>query len=206
MKTNHIIISICIMTLGIVHSSVYLEKFVQYENNKVSKAPNNNFNKSFVKHEVKALIRLNKNFKCICGKGFHFPKILHIFDKNIEITNCGQSLDNSKTKIKDIHDHEKQIDCIFENLVKSKIIHLDIESKNICVNEKNVISLIDFDMVHFVEDDIDEPISSGKMQTYWIDNNQKCKATPLMKDIQYNAKNNLKQDRWRKAFFRLMVQ
>jgi len=212
--SRHIIC--CIITLGTVYiilkqfqisqiSENFNSKFPIPKKTCVSKLPNNNFKKSYIKHEVNALLRLNKNFKCVCGKGFHFPKIVNFLDKNIEMTNCGNSLQNSYHKIHYIYDHETQINCIFENLVKSKIMHLDIQSKNICVDENNVISLIDFDMLHFLEDDIDACIDSKKLQKYWNDNTRQLKTTSLIKEVQHNYKHNLKQDRWRKAFFSSMV-
>jgi RIO-like serine/threonine protein kinase len=187
-------------------SRIHFERLLIREQNKVSKLPNNNYKKTYVKHEVDALIRLNENYKCICGKGFHFPRIVHIFKNHIEITNCGESLQRTKKKIQDIHSHEKQLNCIFGNLVRSKIMHLDIIPKNICVNEKNVISIIDFDMLHFLENEDFKSIGSVKMQKYWIENNRKLMARCLIQEIRYNAKYNLKQERWRKAFFRLMYE
>ena len=204
MKTIHIIISFCIIILGIV-SRIHFEKLLILERNKVSKLPNNNYKKTYVKHEVKALIRLNENYKCTCGrKGFHFPRIVHILDKNIEITDCGESLQKTKKRLRDIHDHKKQLNCIFENLVKSKIMHLDIVPKNVCVNERNVISLIDFDMLHFLENDVDKNIDSTKMKKYYIENNRMIMARSLIQDVQYNDQFNLKQERWRKSFYKLM--
>lgn len=43
---------------------------------------------------------------------------------------------------------EEQIECIIYNLKKCKIKHLDMHSngKNICINKKGIISLIDFDI------------------------------------------------------------
>lgn len=43
---------------------------------------------------------------------------------------------------------EEQIECIIYNLKKCKIKHLDIypNGRNICINNKGIISLIDFDI------------------------------------------------------------
>ena len=39
-----------------------------------------------------------------------------------------------------------QINCILHNLKKSKIVHLDLYPKNVCINLYGDISLIDFDI------------------------------------------------------------
>ena len=43
---------------------------------------------------------------------------------------------------------KEQIECIIHNLKKCKIKHLDMHpnGKNICINKKGIISLIDFDI------------------------------------------------------------
>ena len=44
---------------------------------------------------------------------------------------------------------EEQIECIIYNLKKCKIKHFDMHpsGKNICLNKRGIISIIDFDMV-----------------------------------------------------------
>ena len=108
--------------------------------------------------EKDCLILLNSNFKCLCDvKCEHFPKIISCDPGKYKFifSNCGYSLNKYKHLVKTkkikpiiIKNMEEQIECIIYNLKKSKIKHLDMTAcgKNVCINEKGVISLIDFDI------------------------------------------------------------
>lgn len=64
------------------------------------------------------------------------------------MSHCGKSLGlemNNKIEPK-IENSLEQIDCILHNLKKCDILHLDVFSKNICISESGVISLIDYDI------------------------------------------------------------
>ena len=56
-----------------------------------------------------------------------------------------------KNKIFYIKNLDEQIKCIYDTLEKCQIAHLDLNDngKNICINEKGILSLIDFDIMHF---------------------------------------------------------
>ena len=108
--------------------------------------------------EKDCLTIVNSNFECLCGvKCKHFPKIILCNpDKyKFKFSNCGYSLNKyellvntKKIKPITIKNMEEQIDCIIYNLKKCKIKHLDMHpsGKNICINNKGIISLIDFDI------------------------------------------------------------
>jgi hypothetical protein len=108
--------------------------------------------------EKDCLIILNSNFKCLCdGKCSHFPKILSCNkdEYTFTLSNCGYSLDKYELLVKTkkikpiiIKNMKEQIECIIYNLKKCKIKHLDMHpsGKNICINNKGIISLIDFDI------------------------------------------------------------
>lgn len=108
--------------------------------------------------EKDCLIILNSNFKCLCDvKCEHFPKIISYNGDKYKFifSNCGYSLNKYELFVKTkvikpiiIKNMEEQIECIIYNLKKCKIKHLDMVSngKNICINNKGIISLIDFDI------------------------------------------------------------
>ena len=108
--------------------------------------------------EKNCLKILNSNFKCLCDVNCdHFPKIISCYPDKYKfvLSNCGYSFDKyeslvKKKKIKPIiiKNMEEQIDCIIYNLKKCKIKHLDmhLSGKNICLNKKGILSLIDFDI------------------------------------------------------------
>ena len=113
--------------------------------------------------EKDCLIILNSNFKCLCDiKCEHFPKIIsYNADKyKFILSNCGCSLDKYELLVKTkkikpiiIKNMKEQIECIIHNLKNCKIKHLDPASvrhgrpgENICINNKGIISLIDFDI------------------------------------------------------------
>lgn len=94
----------------------------------------------------------------MCGvRGSHFPKIItcNLEKYKFILTNCGYSLDKYELLVKTkkikpiiIKNVDEQIECIIYNLKKCKIQHLDMvyNGKNICINNKGIISLIDFDI------------------------------------------------------------
>ena len=97
--------------------------------------------------EYNCLKRLNENFKCICTQpSSHFPKIISRKKyRKFVLSYCGKSLNINKTDII-IENMEEQIDCILHNLQISNIKHLDMKSKNLCINDDGIISVIDFDI------------------------------------------------------------
>ena len=108
--------------------------------------------------EKNCLTILNSNFKCLCDvKCEHFPKIIYCnLDKyKFVLSNCGYSFNKYELLVKTkkikpitIKNMEEQIECIIYNLKKCKIKHLDMHpcGKNICLNKKGILSLIDFDI------------------------------------------------------------
>ena len=102
--------------------------------------------------EISCLKKLEKDYECICNiKKTHFPKLLKIDSKHrqISLTNRGKSVKDIIDKNKNIKpiNVEEQMNCIIHNLKKYQIRHLDmaINGKNMCINKKGTISLIDFD-------------------------------------------------------------
>ena len=112
--------------------------------------------KEAAEYEKNILIRLNKNFECICKKkkDNHFP----IYHKDmmtgrghlgLVLSNCGNNLRRiGKEKmddLKNIDDIEDQIDCIVYNMKKNNIIQIDIgySGNNLCV-KNGTLSMIDF--------------------------------------------------------------
>ena len=93
----------------------------------------------------------NKNIS-----GNHFPKLIKYKKGNyIILSNQGidlQKIKKKRIKIK-IYNIDKQIKSIYNILDKCKIAHLDINDngKNICINQNGIISLIDFDIIHFIK-------------------------------------------------------
>jgi hypothetical protein len=107
--------------------------------------------------EKDCLTILNSNFECLCDvKCSHFPKIISCNPDEYKFifSNCGYSLNKYELLIKTkqitpitIKNMEEQVECIIYNLKKCKIKHLDMcaSGKNMCINNKGIISLIDFD-------------------------------------------------------------
>ena len=134
-------------------------------NNIIKKTQNNKINpwngltrKEGFNLEKDCLILLNSNFKCLCDvKCEHFPKIISCDPGKYKFifSNCGYSLEKYERLVKTkkikpiiIKNMEEQIECIIYNLKKSKIKHLDMHpsGKNVCINNKGIISVIDFDI------------------------------------------------------------
>ena len=106
--------------------------------------------KEAAEYEKNILIRLNKNFECICKKkkDNHFPiyrkdMMTGRGDLGLVLSNCGNNLRQSSNQ--NIDDIEEQIDCIVYNMKKSNIIQLDVGYKgnNLCV-KNGTLSMIDF--------------------------------------------------------------
>lgn len=108
--------------------------------------------KESYKLEKECLMRLSKKYECICSrKRQHFPIIKKYDDKinKLFLTINGISLDiiNKLYNITlNVQNVNEQINCILHNLKKSKIVHLDLYPKNVCINLYGDISLIDFDI------------------------------------------------------------
>ncbi|NWO07456.1 MAG: hypothetical protein HLX50_17730 [Alteromonadaceae bacterium] len=84
---------------------------------------------------------------------FPFPVLKGVSEEKltVEMSHCGWSLDQlprqgAPIKIKD---HKLQVENIVNMLIKAKVLHLDLRSdgKNLCVDSKGNLSLIDFDIV-----------------------------------------------------------
>nr|QFG74490.1 MAG: hypothetical protein [Megaviridae environmental sample] len=101
---------------------------------------------------------INNNFNCICKKKcYHFPEIINYDNKRYKffLSIRGLSLNNYhrflnyniiKKIVLNKHQIEEQVNCITHNLEKSKVAHLDLASKNICIDNEGTLSLIDFDI------------------------------------------------------------
>ena len=135
------------------------------KNKNVLKKKSNKFLKRVdaYNNELKCLNNLHSNFTCICNKktGKHFPQVLSANPKKFQLllSNCGYNLSTYKllresnfAKFQPITNLEEQVDCIIYNLKKCNIKHLDILSRNICINERGIISLIDFDIASIPEE------------------------------------------------------
>ena len=85
----------------------------------------------------------------------HFPILYKYDDINhtFVLSNCGKTIKYIKSpctgkRIREYY-HKNlntQVDCILYNLKKNKIKHFDMyNGRNLCINKKGVVSLIDFD-------------------------------------------------------------
>jgi len=98
--------------------------------------------------EIACLTSLEKNFTNTYNIDYYpFPKIIDIdYKKNIiYMSYCGNISYKNKTQRVN---SQSSANCIVHNLKKNNIIHKDINSKNICINESGNIFLIDFDACH----------------------------------------------------------
>ena len=134
--------------------------------------------------EKDCLTILNSNFECLCDvKCSHFPKIISCNpDKyKFKLSNCGYSLNKYELLVKTkkikpiiIKNMDEQIECIIYNLKKCKIKHLDMvgNGKNICINNKGIISLIDFDIAsidnNYKSEKIKNRANAYDKDTYYI--------------------------------------
>ena len=149
--------------------------------------------------EKDCLLKINSNFKCICSVNKeHFPKLISFIPNEYKfvLSNCGKSiyeLNNNNEKI-NIKKMKEQINCIIYNLKQCKIKHLDIDTpdspgKNICVNDKGVISLIDFDIASINNNYKSEIIKNRNDKWYGRDydyNHLRKKLTHLISLISNN--------------------
>lgn len=117
-------------------------------------------NKDTFKIEKECLQRLSKNYKCTCGlNADHFPKIICHYDipheRGFILTDCGKDLKYFRNRIKrkrcaafTIKNLKSQINCIVNNLKINDIQYLDLKpnGSNLCLNNKGILSLIDFDI------------------------------------------------------------
>ena len=98
--------------------------------------------------EKKCLKRIEKNYICSCENNCnHFPKIIYFNDyfNLLIITDSGTDLKYLNKPIT-IENFEQQLNCILKNFERSKINQNDIVPKNICINDKGILSIIDFDL------------------------------------------------------------
>jgi hypothetical protein len=111
------------------------------------------------KREMMALTLLNsycQKYPCSCGP--HFPKLIN-YKKNKYITLSNQGIDIKQLKhtthIIEISNLEQQTRCIYDTLNNCQLSHLDLNNngKNVCVSRNGIISLIDFDIMHFMKID-----------------------------------------------------
>ena len=121
----------------------------------------NTCTKRFILREIRALQILKSNYRCICGRNaYHFPEIIQ-GDQNkklVQLKFCGENLQHPYLPPTDT---AEQVQCIHYNLTKSKIFHMDISKKNICIDNDGVIFLIDFDMCVFQNEP--DPTQSDKI-------------------------------------------
>ena len=109
---------------------------------------NNVYVKFAYKDEILALTLLQDNYRCICEpKRKHFPVIKFSIPATpyisiIATNDKGETL--KQTQNKNIPNINQQCKCIYENLERSNIEHLDQNDNNICVDGNGTISLIDF--------------------------------------------------------------
>ena len=91
-----------------------------------------------------------------------------MYEKALHLSN-GYSLDREESNSIIVRDIEQQVNCIIYNLKKNKIKHLDmhISGKNICINKKGHLSVIDFDYAV-----IDDNCLSEKIKTKLLMVNQ----------------------------------
>ena len=130
--------------------------------------------KSYQKEKY-CLQKLESNYKCICKKKCnHFPKIVSYNDKLniIVMTHHGYDCKYLNRLIK-VPDHKKQVECIVSNLKNSNLSQNDMLPKNICINSKGVITLIDYDLAKI------DNITDDEYQKI------KFKLTKILKDNNY---------------------
>jgi tRNA A-37 threonylcarbamoyl transferase component Bud32 len=101
--------------------------------------------------EYECLKRLESNYRCFCGMGNHFPRVISANwrKKTLVITDCGETVYNLRKQDRirpgDFPIMGIQISCILNNLRRNCIKHLDIHRNNICI-KNGVIGLIDFNI------------------------------------------------------------
>jgi len=116
---------------------------------KVWKTVSGTYQKYTDPFEILSLKLLEEKHPCTCGKGPHFPRIISQTDNLIEITGCGETINNLQIKVQYIPDYEIQLNCIFNSLYGAIIVYTDIYPWNICVDDDYRISLIVFESITF---------------------------------------------------------
>ena len=103
--------------------------------------------------EKKCLNLLKKNYICRCSiHRVHFPIVIESSptQHKLVLSNQGKSIYDivkNGLKVKPVAINE-QVNCIVDNLMRCNIRHLDmnINGKNVCINSRGTISVIDFDV------------------------------------------------------------
>jgi predicted Ser/Thr protein kinase len=112
--------------------------------------------------EVKCLQLLEQHYVCTCGHGvknYHFPRIIDTDKGQLRITMtwAGETIKDliDKHIPFTIPDKDKQINCIFDNLQRAGVYHIDMHTsgKNLCLANKETLALIDFDIARYKVDD-----------------------------------------------------
>jgi thiamine kinase-like enzyme len=135
--------------------------------------------------EVAALIALQKHYACRCHPPRqHFPRIVFVFPlppvRTIHITiSRGTSLDrvNNVEVPRNIH---VQCECIFDNMRRAGVRHLDLAPKNVCIDHQGTISLIDFE------------IANGPTNPLYLNKSISKRATYCADDLRTLVENRLK--------------
>jgi hypothetical protein len=101
--------------------------------------------------ELAALKALQTHYACRCHPPRqHFPRVAFEFPLppvyTIHATiSSGTSLD----RVNDFevpHNLHVQCECIFDNMRRAGVRHLDLAPKNVCIDHQGTISLIDFEL------------------------------------------------------------
>ena len=90
-------------------------------------------------------------FLCILSKYSYFPKLIAVGKHHIDLSYCGE-------QVKSIKKYQKQLYEVLDILNKEKIIHRDINPKNL-LELNNEIRLIDFGWSLF-DGELDTPIKA----------------------------------------------
>ena len=139
--------------------------------------------------EIHCLKRLEQYFECICGRGYHFPRIVRYNAEQSRLTLSyrGPSIDKLRSRTR-VSKMEAQLKCIIHNLRKSEIKHLDMHEKNLCVNRDGIISIIDFD-VACAKSDFRSSVIRGIAKSYGTDRDYyhtlKKRITSILKRSPY---------------------
>jgi hypothetical protein len=147
---NFIFISILIYIVLCYCVQIGMLKFTKFDDRHTFKylKLNNVYLKFAFKDEILALNLLQDNYRCTCEpKRKHFPVIMFSIPVTpylsiIATNDKGETL--KQTQNKNIPNINQQCSCIYENLERSNIKHLDMSHNNICVDGNGTISLIDF--------------------------------------------------------------
>ena len=132
------------MPEGIVHKQFINLKTTKMSYEKIFHRWFNNNQRSY-DNEVN-FYKKSKAFKCKCGHGGHFPKLLawNSKDKAIIISHVGTAIKELK-EVPRIDDLEAQIDCILDSFESIDFYHLEPHNRNICF-KNGTIYVIDFEI------------------------------------------------------------